>query len=489
MQKADCFGGACILSLTLNLNVSRRERDMVVFAYMIKNTRFFAVFHPFPLRRIPLLFGWVSALLAIEEASLAEPFLFSSLFAGVWADYAYRIAFLFGLGLTIPLFTCFRRFPSWIFSLIASPFLLLGFLPLPVEVLFAFRLLSAFFLGGGLSFFGISFFLLFDNRQKAFSLFFSFLLALILPFSQTFEPWLSLAIILFGQGWNFFPRREEEPSPSLPLANLPAFWLWVLSFIAFLFQGVLVLALLRELLQKESFLALGMLIGGIAGLLLSFYFLKSRHFLLTYGLYFSFWISAPAGLLLFFVSNPTILFPLSIFFSLAHVLALFSLYYVLGVYTKKYRNLFFYNGGAILSSLAYALSLLFPILFPFFSGENNASWAIVFITIPLLFFGSLPFFFFRLRPQEWLNDLHRQEVSSLAPLDAFFADHHLSKREQEVARLLVKGLTLRQIAGELHLSYPTINTYQTALYRKLKINSRAELLLLCQPWLNQTAPH
>lgn len=456
---------------------------------MAKDKRFFVLFRLFPRQRIPLLFGWIAALLSIEEVGLAEPFFFSSLSWGVWVDYAYRIAFLFGLGLSIPFFTRFPRFPAWIFSLIASSFLVLGFLPFPTEALLTLRLFSAVFFGGGLAGFGIAFFFLFDNRQKAFSLFLSFLLALILPFCQTLEPWPSLFIILFGQCCNIFPRREEKPSEPLPFENIPAFWLWILSFIAFLFQGALVLSLLRELLQKEGSLVYGMLIGGAFGLLLSLYFLKSRHFLLTYGLYFSFWLSAPAGLLLFFISNQAILFPLIILFSAAHVLTLFSLYYILGVYTKKYRNLFFYNGGAVLSSLAYAITLLFPVLFPFITGVSSAYWAVIFIAIPLLFFASLPFFSFRLRPQEWLNDLRRQEVSNLAPLNAFFADHLLSKREQEVARLLAKGLTLRQIAGELHLSYPTINTYQTSLYRKLKINSRAELLLLCHPWLSQNALH
>ena len=43
--------------------------------------------------------------------------------------------------------------------------------------------------------------------------------------------------------------------------------------------------------------------------------------------------------------------------------------------------------------------------------------------------------------------------------------------------LLLQGYTLRQISAILPIDYSTVNTYFTAAYRKLEINSRTELLL------------
>jgi len=53
----------------------------------------------------------------------------------------------------------------------------------------------------------------------------------------------------------------------------------------------------------------------------------------------------------------------------------------------------------------------------------------------------------------------------------------LSPREKQVALLLLQGMTVRQIAPELKLTPATVATYSKSIYKKLGINSRAELFL------------
>ncbi len=57
-------------------------------------------------------------------------------------------------------------------------------------------------------------------------------------------------------------------------------------------------------------------------------------------------------------------------------------------------------------------------------------------------------------------------------------DTNLSPREKQVVLLLLQGMTLRQVAPELGLTPSTVSTYSKAIYKKLGINSRAELFLL-----------
>ena len=52
----------------------------------------------------------------------------------------------------------------------------------------------------------------------------------------------------------------------------------------------------------------------------------------------------------------------------------------------------------------------------------------------------------------------------------------LSAREHEVLQGLVDGLSEKQVAARLGLGLPTVHTHVGKLYRKLRINSRAELL-------------
>lgn len=53
----------------------------------------------------------------------------------------------------------------------------------------------------------------------------------------------------------------------------------------------------------------------------------------------------------------------------------------------------------------------------------------------------------------------------------------LTKKEKIIFDLLLEGLTLRQIAGELSLKYDTVNFHYKNIYRKLNVNSKIELIL------------
>ncbi len=50
----------------------------------------------------------------------------------------------------------------------------------------------------------------------------------------------------------------------------------------------------------------------------------------------------------------------------------------------------------------------------------------------------------------------------------------LSPRQKEVLQLIAKGLTIARVAELLGISYHTSAGYVKAVYRKLKVNNRAE---------------
>ena len=53
----------------------------------------------------------------------------------------------------------------------------------------------------------------------------------------------------------------------------------------------------------------------------------------------------------------------------------------------------------------------------------------------------------------------------------------LTPRETDVFLLLLEGYTLRETAALLGVKYSTANTHMTAVYKKLEVNSRAELII------------
>ena len=56
-------------------------------------------------------------------------------------------------------------------------------------------------------------------------------------------------------------------------------------------------------------------------------------------------------------------------------------------------------------------------------------------------------------------------------------DEVLTKKEKIVFELLLEGLTLRQIAGELACKYDAVNFHYKNIYRKLEVNSKIELII------------
>jgi DNA-binding NarL/FixJ family response regulator len=51
----------------------------------------------------------------------------------------------------------------------------------------------------------------------------------------------------------------------------------------------------------------------------------------------------------------------------------------------------------------------------------------------------------------------------------------LSQREREVMRLIARGYSYREVAGELFISVKTVETHMSAVLRKLQLSSRHEL--------------
>lgn len=63
------------------------------------------------------------------------------------------------------------------------------------------------------------------------------------------------------------------------------------------------------------------------------------------------------------------------------------------------------------------------------------------------------------------GEVKRERVKSLTP------------REMDVFLLLLEGFTLNETAIQLGIKYSTVNTNMTAVYRKLCVNSRPELII------------
>jgi len=71
--------------------------------------------------------------------------------------------------------------------------------------------------------------------------------------------------------------------------------------------------------------------------------------------------------------------------------------------------------------------------------------------------------------------LGQAPVKTRAPAAAAQPATHLSRREQEIARLIAEGLTNKEVASKLFISNRTVETHVTNMLNKLGLNSRTQL--------------
>lgn len=58
----------------------------------------------------------------------------------------------------------------------------------------------------------------------------------------------------------------------------------------------------------------------------------------------------------------------------------------------------------------------------------------------------------------------------------------LNNRESEVAELVSKGLSNREVGNQLFITEKTVKFHLTNIYKKMGVTSRAQLIVYCLPF-------
>lgn len=68
-------------------------------------------------------------------------------------------------------------------------------------------------------------------------------------------------------------------------------------------------------------------------------------------------------------------------------------------------------------------------------------------------------------------------------LNRFLVAKKLSNREVEVVHEVIKGLSNKEVANGLFVTEKTVKFHMTNIMKKMKLKSRAEVIVTCQPHL------
>jgi len=203
--------------------------------------------------------------------------------------------------------------------------------------------------------------------------------------------------------------------------------------------------------------------------------------------YFSFWIAAFLAQVLltknYFDTNDDRL--LSYFYQIINLISIFGFCFIALYILVKSRDLSDLNQRNAAKNLGLIYLLCFGFVFtvtskfilPYFVPFKVLVIIFLFFTLnlpPLLY---LRFYF----NKYYLEPLAQPETEG--ELQGFFSKYEISKREQEIILLMLKGKSNNDIMKELFISLHTVKNHIYNIYQKLEVKNRLQINTLVQKYL------
>jgi len=129
-----------------------------------------------------------------------------------------------------------------------------------------------------------------------------------------------------------------------------------------------------------------------------------------------------------------------------------------------------YNGILSTFYLAFLLLCSFPLV-------QSKPWYVYYMTALMSLFNIFPLVWIKY----FFVPNTLQEIKSLDvydALDSLLVEDKITIREKEIAELILKGKSNKEIEAELHISVSTVKNHIYRLFRRLGINSRGQLVNL-----------
>lgn len=157
-------------------------------------------------------------------------------------------------------------------------------------------------------------------------------------------------------------------------------------------------------------------------------------------------------------------------------------YYLLGCVFKKHGDFRIFKLCLVIILPVSMISYMIPGAISLYAPEQLPLIAtLVSCIVFIVFIFMSPAYSKHLFAADWADDFYGvdmiEEIQNDTQLSDKFKVFNLTPREEEVARLLLHGESTKQIATKLNISIHTVNFHIKNLYKKVGINSRAELFV------------
>jgi len=172
----------------------------------------------------------------------------------------------------------------------------------------------------------------------------------------------------------------------------------------------------------------------------------------------------------------------SLIYGLGDGLGYIIIYYLCSGAIKKSKSIKMYKLFCVILFIEYFfISGILSRVFDRHDGSNHVIALSVVVIFSSCCFLILPYLQRKLFEADWTDGLHLKDMTEytqgLAETGVININENLdlTEREHEVFTMLLEGRAPKEIAFTLKISYPTVNFHIANLYRKLGVQSRAEL--------------
>lgn len=97
------------------------------------------------------------------------------------------------------------------------------------------------------------------------------------------------------------------------------------------------------------------------------------------------------------------------------------------------------------------------------------------VFVILVYFSLIPFLWIKYSFLKYADSMLKI-IEDRAVLDTVYEKYNISKREQDILRLILDGKSNKEIEDTLFISYHTVKNHIYNLYQKLRVNNRHQLL-------------
>jgi DNA-binding CsgD family transcriptional regulator len=288
--------------------------------------------------------------------------------------------------------------------------------------------------------------------------------------------------------WFYRNAVNQKPFDKGEKPRFKYYTVLALACLVFLFNDFLAPVLWRSVTTIPTFtLNMYYAAGVFLGIIFTLVLQQVLHCNICYVLNFSFAVLAMGFVIgaLDYDSAKWVLFQV-LLFGVSYAMGFVSIYYMIGIIVKKSRSLFFFRIGILSASIFYIFGFFITELLKDVNSQSLFSaTALLSIAVILVIFALTPLLTKIVYSAEWADDQYRLDVTHASRLTVRLSEFKLTPREVEVCILLLDGYTMRQISAMLNIAYSTVNTYYTSIYRKLKVNSRTELIVMFREHLSK----